>query len=75
VGDIRCARKAWPLRRPARVLRQVTALTRWVGAGRQPTQTGQLTMADARHLVGLLDTGVVRAAGPVMFVICHYLGR
>ncbi|GAA2605651.1 plasmid pRiA4b ORF-3 family protein [Paractinoplanes durhamensis] len=38
-------------------LRQVTALTRWVGQGRKLTQTGQLTMADARHLVGLLDTG------------------
>jgi len=32
-------------------------LTRWVGAGRKLTQTGQLTIADARHLVGLLDTG------------------
>jgi len=41
----------------APVLRQVTALTRWVGEGRKLTQTGQLTMADARHLVGLLDTG------------------
>src|SRR5215207_9324944 len=41
----------------ARALRQVTALTRWVGTGRKLTQTGQLTMADARHLVGLLDTG------------------
>jgi len=41
----------------ARVLRQVTILTRWVGAGRSLTQTGQLTMADARHLVGLLETG------------------
>jgi hypothetical protein len=38
-------------------LRQVAALTRWVGQGRKLTQTGQLTMADARHLVGLLDTG------------------
>lgn len=41
----------------ARALGQVTALTRWVGTGRKLTQTGQLTMADARHLVGLLDTG------------------
>jgi len=41
----------------APALRQVTALTRWVGEGRKLTQTGQLTMADARHLVGLLDTG------------------
>jgi hypothetical protein len=28
-----------------------------VGTGRKLTQTGQLTMADARHLVGLLDVG------------------
>jgi hypothetical protein len=41
----------------APALRQVTALTRWVGDGRKLTQTGQLTMADARHLVDLLDTG------------------
>jgi len=41
----------------ARALKQVTALTRWVGTGRKLTQTGQLTMADARHLVGLLETG------------------
>src|SRR5256885_1088680 len=40
-----------------RALTQVTALTRWVGAGRKLTQTGQLTMVDARHLLGLLDTG------------------
>ena len=38
-------------------LRQVVALTRWVGAGRKLAQRGQLTMADARHLVGLLETG------------------
>jgi hypothetical protein len=42
---------------PAPALRQVVALTRWVGPGRKLTQTGQLTMADARHLVGLLETG------------------
>jgi hypothetical protein len=41
----------------ASALRQVTAFTRWVGEGRKLTQTGQLTMADARHLVGLLNTG------------------
>lgn len=41
----------------ARALRQVAALTRWVGAGRKLTQTGQPTMADARHLVALLETG------------------
>lgn len=41
----------------ARALRQVAALARWVGAGRKLTQTGQLAMADARHLVALLETG------------------
>lgn len=41
----------------APALRQMVALTRWVGPGRKLTQTGQLTMADARHLVGLLETG------------------
>src|SRR3954453_23017867 len=41
----------------APALRQVVALPRWVGPGRKLTQTGQLTMADARHLVGLLNTG------------------
>lgn len=40
-----------------RALRQVVTLTRWVAAGRKLTQTGQLTMADARHLVDLLETG------------------
>src|SRR6266545_1841083 len=32
-------------------------LTRWVGAGRQLTQTGRITLADARALVELLQTG------------------
>jgi hypothetical protein len=41
----------------ARALAQVVALTRWVGAGRKLTQTGRLTMADARELVSLLETG------------------
>src|SRR3954469_8996110 len=41
----------------APALRQVTAFTRWVGEGRKLTQTGQLTMADARHLVSFLHTG------------------
>lgn len=41
----------------ARVLGQVVAFTRWVGAGRKLTQTGRLTMADARELVSLLETG------------------
>jgi hypothetical protein len=43
----------------ATLVARVTALTRWVGAGRKLTQTGRLTMADARELVSLLDTGDV----------------
>jgi hypothetical protein len=41
----------------ARAPRQVVTFIRWVGAGRKLTQTGQVTMADARHLVGLLASG------------------
>jgi hypothetical protein len=41
----------------ARALTQVTALIRWVGAGRKLTQTGRLTMADARELIDMLGTG------------------
>jgi hypothetical protein len=36
---------------------QVAAFTRWVGTGRKLTDTGRLTLADARHLVSMLDTG------------------
>jgi hypothetical protein len=36
---------------------RVIGLTRWAGAGRKLTQTGRLTMTDARELVELLDTG------------------
>lgn len=36
---------------------QVTALTRWWARVAKLTQAGQVTMAGARHLVGLLDTG------------------
>ncbi len=38
---------------------RVVTLTRWVGAGRKLTQTGRLTLAHARELVELLDTGDV----------------
>ena len=38
---------------------RVVAFTRWVGAGRKLTQTGRLTLAHARELVELLDTGDV----------------
>ena len=41
----------------ARPLAQVAALTRWVGTGRKLTQAGRVTMADARELVALLETG------------------
>ena len=42
----------------AGALTRVVALTRWVGTGRASlTQTGRLTMADARELVSLLGTG------------------
>jgi Plasmid pRiA4b ORF-3-like protein len=41
----------------SRTLTQAIELTRWVGSGRKLTQTGRLTMPDARELVGLLDTG------------------
>jgi hypothetical protein len=40
----------------AKPLRQVRAFTEWVGAGRKLTQTGRITLADARELVGLLGT-------------------
>lgn len=36
---------------------QVRALVGWVGAGRKLTQTGRVTLADARALVEVLDTG------------------
>lgn len=37
-------------------LRQVQMFTEWVGAGRELTQPGRITLADARELVGLLGT-------------------
>ena len=40
----------------SKTLRQVRALTEWVGAGRKLTQRGNLTLADARNLVTLLET-------------------
>ncbi|MER5683428.1 plasmid pRiA4b ORF-3 family protein [Streptomyces sp. NPDC002205] len=36
---------------------QVRALVGWVGTGRKLTQTGRVTLADARALVEVLDTG------------------
>ncbi len=43
----------------APVLRMLAELARYVGPGRQLTQRGNLTMADARALVPLLGTGDV----------------
>ncbi|MEU3097038.1 plasmid pRiA4b ORF-3 family protein [Streptomyces sp. NPDC006967] len=40
-----------------RTIEQVRALVGWVGAGRKLTQTGRVTLADARALVEILDTG------------------
>ncbi|WET78710.1 hypothetical protein P3102_32450 [Amycolatopsis sp. QT-25] len=39
------------------LVEQVCAFTEWLGAGRKLTQTGRLTLADARALVPLLGTG------------------
>lgn len=41
------------------LVEQVRAFTEWVGAGRKLTQTGRLTLADAKALVPLLKTGDV----------------
>lgn len=38
------------------LVEQVRAFTEWVGAGRKLTQTGRITLADARTLVPLLGT-------------------
>lgn len=35
----------------------MTALLSWLGPGRKLTRTGRITLADARELVALLDTG------------------
>jgi hypothetical protein len=40
----------------AEPVRRLRAFTRWVGAGRKLTQTGRITLADARELVVLLGT-------------------
>src|SRR6266511_457612 len=44
----------------AEPLRRLQAFTRWVGAGRKLTQTGRITLADARELVGLLGSEELR---------------
>ncbi|WP_131787308.1 hypothetical protein [Protofrankia symbiont of Coriaria ruscifolia] len=41
------------------VLRRLRVLLSWVGDGRRLTQTGRITLADARELVELLGTGDV----------------
>jgi Plasmid pRiA4b ORF-3-like protein len=42
---------------PPTLVGQVRSLVAWVGEGRKLTQTGKITLADARHLVELLGTG------------------
>ena len=39
------------------LIRQVVDLVKWTGNGRRLTQTGAVTLADARILVGRLATG------------------
>lgn len=39
------------------VVRQLREFTEWVGGGRKLTQTGRITMVDARMLVERLGTG------------------
>jgi hypothetical protein len=56
-GTIRESLAAAPAE--AEPLRRLQAFTRWVGAGRRLTQTGRITLTDARELVGLLGTGDV----------------
>lgn len=36
---------------------KIRSFATWAGAGRKLTQTGKITLSDARHLVGLLQTG------------------
>ncbi|WP_395294948.1 plasmid pRiA4b ORF-3 family protein [Kitasatospora hibisci] len=40
-----------------RTVEQIRGLVGWIGAGRKLTQTGKVTLADARALVALLETG------------------
>jgi uncharacterized protein YndB with AHSA1/START domain len=42
---------------PPRAVRQIRDLVAWIGDGRKLTQTGRLTLGDARILVDKLDTG------------------
>lgn len=39
------------------VVTRLRAFTEWLGPGRKLTQTGRVTLADARQLVALLETG------------------
>jgi hypothetical protein len=41
----------------ARLTGQIRSFMTWLGDGRKLTQTGRIGLADARHLVELLDTG------------------
>ncbi len=40
-----------------RAVEQIRGLVDWIGAGRKPTRTGRTTLADARVLVALPETG------------------
>jgi hypothetical protein len=41
----------------AALVGQIRSLVAWVGEGRKLTQTGKITLADARYMVELLGTG------------------
>ena len=41
----------------AKLTGQIRSFMTWLGEGRKLTQTGRIGLADARHLVELLDTG------------------
>jgi len=41
----------------AKLTGQIRSFMTWLGEGRMLTQTGRIGLADARHLVELLDTG------------------
>lgn len=46
-----------PLAEQSLVVTQLRAFMEWLGPGRKLTQTGRITLADARQLVALLETG------------------
>ena len=48
----------------ARLTVQIREFLSWVGDGRKLTQTGRIGLADARHLIELLDTGDIWSGSP-----------